>query len=363
MCRRANEPGKLAEVNLLDVLTTDKYKALADTCNGIEDKAERRSFKLKNVPVITVSGTFNNRRSESNLVKHSGLICLDLDGVQDIDKLKQDVYTLPFVAYIGKSISGTGLFAIVVIPESLAEEHKQRYAALESYFIQKFGITGTIDPQPKNVAAARYVSYDNEAYFNHNASMFDQLPKPVSKPEIKPKKSYCRSNKDNYSDYDKVWDMVDKIQDRKLDFCPEYSDYLKVAFSLANGLGENGRDAFHAVCQYNSTYNSPDADKKYNEALRHGNRTTLGTFFGMCKDFGLSAKRDVIPIYIPKKKNKGYPESWDDITPDYSDRWQLLNHLINGGMQVDAAKRFADNEPVRQLIGLGFNQITVENLI
>lgn len=305
-CSRANTPNDCHTVNLLKVLTTDEYRPLADTCSSITNKKERQSFKLKNVPVIAISGLFKYR-DESGLIQHSGLLCIDLDGVQDIKVLKVKVSALPFVAYCGKSASGTGLFAIIPIPISTPKEHKQRYTALENDFIKRFGIAGTIDPQPKNVSACRYVSYDPDGYFNHTAGTFDTLA--FSGPEPLPAKSSrkCRQNATlknlAFSDYEKVWEMIDKIQAQALDFCPDYAAYLRVAFSIANGLGEVGRAAFHAICQHNSKYNYQDADTKYNEALKNGNRVTLGTFFGMCKDYGLIQENSIsqIPIYRPKR--------------------------------------------------------------
>lgn len=331
MCERVNMPGKVAAVNLLSVLKTDKYKALANTCNGLETKEERRSFKLKNVPVITVGGLFNNYRSEVNLLKHSGLICLDLDGVEEIISLKEKIIKLPFIGYCGCSISGTGLFVIIPIPVSTPKEHFNRYTALEMYFIKSFGIIGTVDPQPKNIAAARFVSFDPDAYFNHTAIIYDELSKPVIHQKAMPVVRQYRANTDD----EKVWAMVELIQERRLDFAPDYNDYLRTAFSLANGLGESGRQSFHAVCQYSTLYNFIDAEKKYSEALKSKNgNVSLATFFGYCKDFGLMPEKkllNTLPVYVPKQIERSYPKEWDNPQPDFSDRWQLLNNLINEG--------------------------------
>ena len=331
MCARVNIPDKVAAVNLLSVLKTDKYKVLANICNGLETKEERRNFKFKNVPVITVGGLFNNYRSEANLLQHSGLICLDLDGVENIPAVKEKITKLPFIAYCGLSISGTGLFVIIPIPISTPKGHFNRYAALEMYFIKNFGIIGTVDPQPKNIAAARFVSFDPDAYFNHAAIVYDDLPQPVKNQNAMP---VIRQNKANTDD-EKVWSMVELIQERRLDFAPDYNDYLRTAFALANGLGESGRQVFHAVCQYSTLYNYTDAEKKYNEALKSKNgKVSLATFFGYCKDFGLMPEKSLLkalPIYTPKPLKKEYPKEWDNQQTDFSDSWQLLNHLMNEG--------------------------------
>ena len=43
-----------------------------------KDKSHRNEIK-KDLPAICFSGTFN-KRNDSSLVEHSGLICLDFDG-------------------------------------------------------------------------------------------------------------------------------------------------------------------------------------------------------------------------------------------------------------------------------------------
>lgn len=348
MCERSNKPDTCKPGNLLTVLQTDKYKALAEQCSRIKDKKERQAFKLANVPVITVSGLFSYR-DDKHLLWHSCLLCIDLDGVQDIQALKEKVTALPFVAYCGRSISGTGLYVIVVIPKSTPEEHKRRYATLENYFIRTFGITGTVDPQPKNVAACRYVSYDPEGYFNHNAALYNGIANDVPVKPILLRMPY-KQPFNGTNDYDKVFEMAEKIQARHLDFCPDYADYLKVSFSLAVGLGESGRDVFHSVCQFSNKYNYKDADTKYSEALKHGSKTTLGTFFGMCKDYGLMADKKQwteIPVYVPapaRVQNDYTPVNDVPVKPESTlpeptpgpdnSRWIMLNNLLNEGFAI-----------------------------
>lgn len=308
--RRVAEPQNPTEVNLLEVLTSDKYKPLVEQCSQITDKKERNKWKVKNVPAITVSGTFSYR-SEKNLIKHSGLIALDLDGVSDIDELKNEVIQLPFVAYCGKSVSQTGLFAIIHIPESTIQEHKERFNALEKLFISNFGISEAFDTSVKDISRCRFVSFDADAYFNHDADVYTGILKESIREQeasVKPQqKQYHRPTYFNNNTLEKVWECVDIIQDRKLDFAPDYDTYIKTGFALAS-LGEDGREIFHAVCQYSTKYNYKDADVDFTNCLKKGREITLGTFFYYCNDYGIneSKQNEYIPknwkIYQPPKE-------------------------------------------------------------
>lgn len=289
MFRRVTEPQNPTEVNLFEVLTSDKYKSLVEQCSQITDKKERNKWKVKNVPAITVSGTFSYR-SEKNLIKHSGLIALDLDGVNDINKLKNEIIQLPFVAYCGKSVSQTGLFAIIPIPESTIQEHRERFNALEKFFISNFGISEDFDTSVKDVSRLRFVSYDADAYFNHDADVYTGILKESIREQevsVKPQnKRYYKPTYFNDNTLEKVLECVDIIQDRKLDFAPDYDTYIKTGFALAS-LGEDGRGIFHAVCQYSTKYNYKDADVDFTNCLKTGRNISIGTFFQFCNDYGI----------------------------------------------------------------------------
>lgn len=304
MFRSANTPGDVIEVNLLDVLSTKKYEQLAYRCSRIKDKKERSKWKRDNVPCIAVSGLFSYR-SANHLIKHSGLICLDLDGVDDIILIKKNVVKLPFVAYCGKSISGTGLFVIIPIPESTAQEHRQRFNSLEQLLISKFDISESFDTNTKDVSRLRFVSFDSEAYFNHSAETYTEI-----KEESFIAERYAAPRFFNNTTIEKVWKCADIIQERRLDFAPDYDSYIKTGFSIAD-LGEQGRNIFHAVCQYSPKYDYNHADKTFTKCLKTRNRITIGTFFQYCLDYGITSKSNKWETFkIPAKYELKRPQGW-----------------------------------------------------
>ena len=131
----------------------------------LQTKEERNAIKRR-LPQACISGIFQPTRKADNLVRHSGLICLDVDRKdnQDIDNwadLKQELAKLPQVAYISLSVSGNGYF--LILPLRYPQFHKQQFVQLKRDF-NKMRII--IDPACGDVTRMRCMSYDPRPYIN-----------------------------------------------------------------------------------------------------------------------------------------------------------------------------------------------------
>ena len=93
--------------------------------------------------------------------------------------------------------------------------------------------------------------------------------------------------------YKEVKGIADIIASRHIDITSGYQNWLSLGFSLADGLGEDGREFFHELSQMNADYNATECDKKYTSCLKgssngNGNGITINTFFKMAKDAGVN---------------------------------------------------------------------------
>ena len=103
---------------LYDFLNNVDYDAINElrSCN---DAHKRKQIKLS-LPQATISGVFAPSRSADNLVRHSGLICVDIDRkdnlhISNFDTLLEDVIChIEEVVYAAHSVSGNGYFFIAV---------------------------------------------------------------------------------------------------------------------------------------------------------------------------------------------------------------------------------------------------------
>lgn len=256
--------------SLLDFLQSEKYKEEVIRMRSLEDKFERSEIK-RNLPCVCVSGIFAPTRKADSLVKHSGLICIDIDladnlHIDNFEKLNQEICKLEEVAYMAHSAGGKGWF--VIIPIQYPQYHREQFTALERDFL-RLGIV--IDSNCKDVCRLRAYSFDSSFYINENAKPYKSAIFQ-KKPEIR-----------QYNDSGKVWELINDVIRSGSNLCPDYDSYLRVAAALANELGESGRSAFHQIASVDQKYNYRDADRKYSEGLKMGN-ISIGTFFKICKD-------------------------------------------------------------------------------
>jgi hypothetical protein len=136
-------------------------------------KPERQELK-KLLPAICFSGTFN-KRTDSSLLQHSGLICLDFDGYDKAKDLLQDKENLSKNKYVFSvfiSPSGNGLKVLVKIPAD-AENHTNYFNSLEKYFNSPY-----FDKTSKNISRVCYESFDPLLHINENSSIWDLIEEP-----------------------------------------------------------------------------------------------------------------------------------------------------------------------------------------
>ena len=245
---------------------------------------EQKRMKLL-LPQASISGTFSDRTAGS-LIEHSGLICIDIDGKDNPtlqghwEELKLQLGAVPQIAYISLSVRGNGLFCI--IPLAYPDLHNLQFLQLEEDF-KAMGIN--IDPSCKNVNRLRIISYDPHYFFRD---------------DIEPYKGYKVIEKVHYKSSTTSIDMSDTIDkvarycaeiDRKgIDITATYDEWFQVGSSLAS-LGEAGREFFHIVSRQNAKYDVIKTNMKFDNILQTVHKWSIGTFFYMCQQGGVSEER------------------------------------------------------------------------
>ena len=155
---------------ILERIKDGATKDLVKKIRTEKRKPERNELK-KNLPAICFSGKFN-KRADSSLIEHSGLICLDFDGYEKSKQLLEDKEMLSKNKYVYSvfiSPSGNGLKVLVKIPAD-AENHTNYFNSLEKYFNSPY-----FDKTSKNLSRVCYESYDPLIYVNENSSTWDVI--------------------------------------------------------------------------------------------------------------------------------------------------------------------------------------------
>jgi hypothetical protein len=160
------------------------YREAYARTNGVAS-ARKEAKKVvaalkKRLPAVLFSGTFT-KRSSSDLTKHSGLLCVDIDDADDLVALKKvivmDKHTL--AAFI--SPTGNGIKVVVRISDD-GTEHKNSFLAVQEYYRDRLKIT--IDPACKDCSRLCFVSYDPDLFINENASPIP--PKVIAQASSRP---------------------------------------------------------------------------------------------------------------------------------------------------------------------------------
>lgn len=314
------------EVNLVAWLTSDKYAQRVESIRRAKSKHERDKLKAV-LPAITPSGLFTHRE-ESGLIKHSGLIQIDIDfkgneGIANYLGLKEELAKIRNMAFIGLSVSGKGFWGLV--PIQYPEKHLAHFLALQQD-LQRFGIT--IDSAPKNVASLRGYSWDSEAYFNPFAEPYTKLLEP--KPE--PYQAKYQSQRPGTTESEKVEAIIQQIESGRIDITPGYKEgWFAIGCALANEFGELGRDYFHRVSQYHPEYCIHATDKQFSLCIKGRYRYSIGTFYSIAEQYGIHYKGSIQKEFIPytQPKKEGLPEGFrvlrGNILEVHGLPWQMLS--------------------------------------
>lgn len=169
-----------AWVNLGDILIDPAPAKLAALQAGIRAETDpgRRAELKRKMLAFTPSGFFPQRRADA-MQHHTGLIAFDVDAkdnaerLENWEELKSEVSKIPYVAYFGRSLSGTGYWGLFAVPrETAKEQHKAHFAAMQEDF-SAMGIV--IDAAPSNVASLRFYSFDPHAFLCHYPELYTRL--------------------------------------------------------------------------------------------------------------------------------------------------------------------------------------------
>jgi hypothetical protein len=269
-------------VKLLTWLTSDKYRQPVEAIRQAETKEERTRLK-QSLPAITPSGTFT-RRNLAGLVKHSGLLCLDIDHqdnkeIGNFSDLKKHLSNIQNFAFVGLSVSGAGYFCLV--PIERPDLHKLHFEALQND-LRRFGIK--IDNSGSDVTRLRFYSYDPEAYFNHQATVYSKLhQEPPPKPQRTQRTQSANNNSENH-----FQTLLNKITSTGCDITSGYQAWFEIGCGLANEFGEAGRSYFNDISRFNAGYKSNDTDRQFNHCLKHSYQFSIKTFFHYCQLHGVT---------------------------------------------------------------------------
>jgi hypothetical protein len=261
--------------NFLEGVRSGRWQDIALEVRNAPNK-EIKELKKKTAPLVTVSGSFAARKDDA-IRKHSNLIAIDIDNLDDAVATKNRIGADPYVLAAFVSISGKGLCLIVKIDGT---RHLDAFNAIAAYLYNEYQLI--VDQSGKNVSRARFISYDPALIQNPNAATFKKyLPK---KKEYKQQKVVVIK-----TDFDS---MIAQMDQKGLNLCEDYSDWIRICYGLVSEFGEQGRDHFHTLSATSSKYNSIDCDSQFTACLKNhneskGKKSSIGSIYYLAKQNGI----------------------------------------------------------------------------
>ena len=257
--------------DIFAILSGIKTGRWQDECLPImnqPDEIKRRDMK-KILPNYTISGRFDVGRKNDSLIEHSNLIGIDFDKVENIqgffNVLKNDPYTFS----VFKSVSHTGLCAIVKIE---GKRHIDAFLGLAQYYWDTY--KANVDQSCKNVSRIRYVSFDPDLYLNEKSKVFKKYVKT---------NSHTESN-DRIPHSDKRFDFVLRnIEKARIDITGNYTQWIRLGFAIAHQYGKYGLEHFLTISQFSPQYTKEECEKQYNLCCQYDTNkekiATIKTFY------------------------------------------------------------------------------------
>jgi hypothetical protein len=124
--------------------------------------------KKKELPCFTPTGIFKKRNS-LGIENYSGIICLDIDNIDNPDSLKEICKSIPWIWSAFITPSGKGLKVFVQTTAELNQFQISEAEVARAFF----ELTGYLrDEKCKDLARLQFVSFDQNIYINQKPEIF-----------------------------------------------------------------------------------------------------------------------------------------------------------------------------------------------
>ena len=276
-----------------DLQTTARYK------KAELPHEQYQEWKAANLPMFLVTGCFSERKTNGLIGPHTSLINVDIDHVDDVEKMKQSIIANePALVMAGISPSGDGIkliFHVSPTPTDAAE-HRQITTQLHQYLSKRYKIPLTsradgrtgIDTNGTKLTFTCFFFHDPDLYLNKNMPTrfqgnVSQLPAPVDEP---------------YDDFD--WEKLNNCLNFYTADCG-YDDWTDIGIALKHeGQKRQQEDIFFQRWdewsqESEAKYDASKMESKW-EGFNRDNteQITLGSIYHRAKENGWVAPTTLI---------------------------------------------------------------------
>ena len=297
----------------------------------IQNGNSKKASEIKsNLPAITISATFKERRKIDCVDKYSGLLHLDYDKLENAEEVKTNLISIPYTYSAFISPSGNGVKVLVKCDNDISS-HKSAFNSLRDYYDKIVGVQS--DKSVKDITRLCFVSYDHDLYLNENSEVFkyktstlDQVDVPWIWNFTSNKHEFVVGNRNNFvhsfacnaNRYGiDISDTTNFAYSYSEASFPEKEIELTVKSAYENNVNENGSARQTAISAKDEALevivdSSPMIPEYIYDALPETLRDACNVFSGRKRDVFLTSALSVISgglhnVYGLYDKEKVFP--------------------------------------------------------
>ena len=277
----------LNESNLYNAIITGRIcKKEIEAVRSIDRSKDEIAYKQAKSKVLSFTPSCVCASTTAKEIKQiNPLIAVDIDAKDNegvsIEEMRKKINSLPFVMYSSLSVGGKGMYALI----SILDENKNDFKAVFNAINEDFKALGlTLDSSCVNVNRERYMSFDDNEFWNTKCEIYDKKLNIPTQVHTHPSKvGENATNKPlTEREFSKVRDMVKDIKENHLQLTKNHTDTLMLANCIANVWGEEGRTLLHIIRSQREGYDEYKTDENYTYVLDHleeGEKFGLGLIF------------------------------------------------------------------------------------
>lgn len=280
------EQHKVLEISSLynAIKTGRKHKEEIEAVRKIDRQANESEYRQAKAKVLSFTPscycTIGGTAKDVECI--NALIAVDLDAKDNegvtIEEMRIKINSLPYVMYSSISVGGKGMYALLPIKEENKNDFKGVFNALNEDF-KALGLT--LDSSCVNVNRERYMSYDDNEYWNTKCEIYTKkisIPTQVNTTLLR---GGDNANKPlTPREKQKVNEMIEDIKENRLQLTKNHTDTLMLANCIANVWGEEGRELFHLIRSQREGYDEYKTDKTFDDMLyNNGDNERYGLGF------------------------------------------------------------------------------------
>lgn len=214
---------------------------------------------------------------KENVIHINNIIAIDIDKDDNptlsVEEMKDIVKKLPFVRYCAMSVGGKGIYCLIPFKKEFAnkDNFKEVFLSLQKDFAE-MGII--IDKSCSNYNRARYVSYDDNEYWNDHCILYKKKTTiPVNnRPQISLRAKEGVSMKEGTDresrpitqrDKNKLRMCFNDIQANNIIVTNCHTDTLTLCNIFYNAFGYDGLSCVHVLRSQRKGYDAAKLDSTF----------------------------------------------------------------------------------------------------